>query len=152
MKQNILTLLKGMAMGAADVVPGVSGGTIAFITGIYDTLLESIRRINPSLFARFKQHGGRNVWQHINGTFLVCLICGILSSILLFAKAVSYALSEHPVIIWSFFFGLIIASAIHMIKQIKTWKLPQVMTLIIGGFLAYIVTIASPITLQFNLF
>ncbi|MGL4826098.1 MAG: DUF368 domain-containing protein [Vibrionaceae bacterium] len=152
MKQNILTVLKGMAMGAADVVPGVSGGTIAFITGIYDTLLESIRRINPSLFSLFKQHGGRHVWQHINGSFLVCLITGILTSILLFAKAVSFALAEYPVIIWSFFFGLIVASAIHMIKQIDTWKWPQVSVAILGCVLAYVVTIASPITLEFNLF
>ncbi|WP_407333850.1 DUF368 domain-containing protein [Enterovibrio sp. 27052020O] len=151
MKQNILTFLKGMAMGAADVVPGVSGGTIAFITGIYDTLLESIRRVNPSIFSRWRKEGFTAVWTHVNGTFLCALLAGILTAILTLAKAVSYALTEHPVVIWSFFFGLIVASAIHMIKQVERWSMGEIVLAIAGAVFAYGITVANPISLEFNM-
>lgn len=91
----LLTYLKGLAMGAADVVPGVSGGTIAFITGIYDTLLESIRRINPSLWGIIRRDGIKAAFAHINGAFLLSLLAGILSSILSLAKLISYLLAHH---------------------------------------------------------
>lgn len=152
MKDKLLTFFKGMAMGAADVVPGVSGGTIAFITGIYDTLLESIRRINPSLFSIWKKGGFSAVWQHINASFLLVLITGILTAIVTLAKGVTYALDEHPIIIWSFFFGLIIASAIHMLQQVKQWKIGEISLAIGGAIFAYFITIATPISLEFNLF
>ncbi|WP_163390661.1 DUF368 domain-containing protein [Enterovibrio norvegicus] len=151
MKQNILTFFKGMAMGAADVVPGVSGGTIAFITGIYDTLLESIRRVNPSLLSKWRKEGFSAVWTHVNGTFLVSLLSGILTAILTLAKAVSYALTEHPVVIWAFFFGLIVASAIHMIKQVERWAMGEIALAIGGAIFAYGITVASPITLEFSM-
>ncbi|PMN94938.1 DUF368 domain-containing protein [Enterovibrio norvegicus] len=151
MKQNILTFFKGMAMGAADVVPGVSGGTIAFITGIYDTLLESIRRVNPSLFSKWRKEGFSAVWTHVNGTFLVSLLSGILTAILTLAKAVSYALTQHPVVIWAFFFGLIVASAIHMIKQVERWAIGEIALAIGGAIFAYGITVASPITLEFSM-
>ncbi|SFP40966.1 putative membrane protein [Enterovibrio norvegicus DSM 15893] len=138
-------------MGAADVVPGVSGGTIAFITGIYDTLLESIRRVNPSLFSKWRKEGFSAVWTHVNGTFLVSLLSGILTAILTLAKAVSYALTEHPVVIWAFFFGLIVASAIHMIKQVERWAMGEIALAIGGAIFAYGITVASPITLEFSM-
>ncbi len=152
MKNKIFLFLKGMAMGAADVVPGVSGGTIAFITGIYDTLLESIRRINPSTFQIWRQKGFAGAWAHINGSFLITLLAGIFTAIVTLAKGVTYALDNHPVIIWSFFFGLILASAIHMIKQVKTWRLLTYFAALIGAVLAYFITITNPINLEFNLF
>ncbi|WP_115660361.1 DUF368 domain-containing protein [Grimontia hollisae] len=151
MKHNILTFFKGMAMGAADVVPGVSGGTIAFITGIYDTLLESIRRVNPSIFPLWRNDGFTAVWKHINGTFLASLLTGILTAILTLAKAVSYALESHPIIIWSFFFGLIIASAIHMIKQVERWSVAEITMAIAGAVFAYGITVASPVSMEFNM-
>ncbi len=138
-------------MGAADVVPGVSGGTIAFITGIYDTLLESIRRVNPSLFSKWRKEGFAAVWTHVNGTFLCSLLAGILTAILTLAKAVSYALTEHPVIIWAFFFGLIVASAIHMIKQVERWAIGEIALAIGGTVFAYGITVANPITLEFSM-
>lgn len=152
MKQHVLTFLKGMAMGAADVVPGVSGGTIAFITGIYDTLLESIRRINPSLFSLWKNDGACAVWQHINGSFLAALIAGIFTAIITLAKAVTYALDEHPIVIWSFFFGLILASAIHMMRQVTHWSWKTILAAIAGAVFAYVITILNPVTLEFNHF
>ena len=152
MKEHILTFLKGLSMGAADVVPGVSGGTIAFITGIYDDLLESIRRINPSLFVLFRRDGLSGVWEHINGTFLLALLSGILTAILTLAKVVSYALTEHPVIIWSFFFGLIIASALYMVKQVEQWNKMEIFMTILGIAFAYGITVSNPIHLEFNMF
>ncbi len=122
MKFDISTYFKGMAMGAADVVPGVSGGTIAFITGIYETLLESIRRCNPMLIKHVKEHGLVSAWKHINGTFLVTLLAGILTSIVLFAGAITWLLKNQPIAIWSFFFGLIMTSIMHLVKQLDGWK------------------------------
>ncbi|WP_097357330.1 DUF368 domain-containing protein [Candidatus Enterovibrio escicola] len=151
MKQNILIFFKGMAMGAADVVPGVSGGTIAFIMGIYDPLLESIRRINPSLISKWNKEGIYVVWTHINGTFLCSLLAGILTAILTLAKVVSYALTEHPIVIWSFFFGLVIASTILMIKQVRNWSIIEILLVVTGAVFAYVITVANPITLEFTL-
>ena len=103
-------------MGAADVVPGVSGGTIAFITGILDTLLDSIRRINPSLIKVVREQGIKGAFNHINGPFLVCVFGGILTSIFSLSKLISYLLLNHPIPVWSFFFGLILISVVHMLK------------------------------------
>lgn len=145
---NIQTFLKGIAMGAADIVPGVSGGTIAFITGIYDTLLESIRRINPRLFIIIKQQGIKHAFNHINGTFLILLLSGILTSILTFARLISWMLDKHPIPLWSFFFGLIIVSVVHMLKQIEQWQLTRFISLAFGVFFAYGITVLHPIDME----
>lgn len=142
------TFLKGMAMGAADVVPGVSGGTIAFITGIYDTLLDSIRRINPSLILQLKQQGLKHTFNHINGVFLISLLLGILTSIFTFAQLIIWLLEHHPIPIWSFFFGLIIASVVHMLKQIQQWKISTFVFLVAGIAFAYAITVLHPINMQ----
>jgi len=142
------TFLKGMAMGAADVVPGVSGGTIAFITGIYDTLLNSIRRINPSLIAMIRQKGIKATFNHINGVFLITLLTGILTSIFTLAQLITWLLSNHPIPLWSFFFGLIIASVIHMLKQVKKWKITPLISLLCGVIFAYAITVLHPINME----
>ena len=97
----------GLAMGAADVVPGVSGGTIAFIGGIYDELLKSIRSITFNLFSLWKEQGLSAVFQHINASFLLTLGLGILTSIFSLAKLVTHLLETQAVLLWSFFFGLV---------------------------------------------
>lgn len=145
---KIFTFLKGMAMGAADVVPGVSGGTIAFITGIYDTLLESIRRINPSLVRVIKQQGIKGAFEHINGTFLVLLFSGILTSIFTLARVITWMLHTHPIPLWSFFFGLIIVSVIHMLKQVEQWKITRLIGLTAGAVFAYGITVLHPLTME----
>jgi len=145
---NLHTFLKGLAMGAADIVPGISGGTIAFITGIYDTLLESIRRVNPSLFSIIKQHGMKHAFHHINGTFLILLFSGILTSIFTFAQLITWMLDNHPIPLWSFFFGLIIVSVIHMLKQVKQWQLTRVISLTLGVLFAYGITVLHPINME----
>ncbi|MEX1667661.1 DUF368 domain-containing protein [Zhongshania guokunii] len=110
--------LRGMAMGAADLVPGVSGGTIAFITGIYDELIESLKSCNlESLVLLFKS-GPVAFWQYINGSFLISLMLGIVTSVLSLARVISFALDEYPVPLAALFFGLILASALIVYRQI----------------------------------
>lgn len=144
----LITFLKGVAMGAADVVPGVSGGTIAFITGIYDTLLESIRRINPSLVSIIKKDGFKAAFQHINGIFLVVLFSGILFSIATLAKLISWLLEHHPIPLWSFFFGLILVSVFHMLKQVQTKSISRFIFLLFGVGFAYAITVLHPLELE----
>ncbi|OOE44894.1 DUF368 domain-containing protein [Salinivibrio kushneri] len=149
-KNLVSTYLKGMAMGASDVVPGVSGGTIAFITGIYTQLLESIRRITPRLFTLWRKEGFKAVWHHINGTFLCVLLAGILTSIASLAKGISWMLTHHPIPLWSFFFGLIIASALHIAKQLPAPRISPktVLAALLGIGFAYWITIANPLQLS----
>ncbi|EEX94678.1 hypothetical protein VIOR3934_20926 [Vibrio orientalis CIP 102891 = ATCC 33934] len=144
----LTTFLKGMAMGAADVVPGVSGGTIAFITGIYDTLLESIRRINPSVLGIWKREGFKAAFQHINGLFLIALFGGVLTSIATLAKLISWLLVTHPIPLWSFFFGLILVSVFHMLKQIEQRSLSRFVLLLLGVAFAYSITVLNPLQLE----
>ncbi|WP_099610935.1 DUF368 domain-containing protein [Vibrio fujianensis] len=144
----ISTFFKGIAMGAADVVPGVSGGTIAFITGIYDTLLESIRRINPSLILYWKQRGIQATFQHINGGFLLALFGGIFTSIISLAKFISWLLATHPIPTWAFFFGLILISVWHMLQQVHQRCLSRWCAIGIGVLLAYTITVLKPIDME----
>ncbi|MBD1557072.1 DUF368 domain-containing protein [Vibrio sp. S9_S30] len=142
---NLLkTFFKGIAMGAADVVPGVSGGTIAFITGIYDTLLESIRRVNPSIIGIWKREGFKAAFDHINGLFLITLFGGIILSILTLAKLISWLLVEHPIPLWSFFFGLILISVVHVMKQVEKKNAVTALFLLLGVGFAYSITVVSP--------
>ena len=135
-------------MGAADVVPGVSGGTIAFITGIYDTLLESIRRINPSIFRLWKAQGFKAVFQHINGFFLIALFGGVLTSIATLAKLITWMLANHPIPIWSFFFGLILVSVYHILRQVERKDVPRFALLLFGIVFAYSITVLKPLHLE----
>lgn len=144
-KQRALAVyLRGIAMGAADVVPGVSGGTVAFITGIYEELLNSIKSINPQALKVLSQQGLKAAWQHINGNFLLVLALGIFTSILSLARIISYYLENHPLLVWSFFFGLIAASSWHMAKQMKQWNLSLVVALLAGGAIAYVIGELKP--------
>ncbi len=126
-----------MAMGAADVVPGVSGGTVAFISGIYEELLESIKSVDAEAFSLLFHLKLKSFYNKINGGFLLVLLAGILTAIVTLAKLVLYLLENHPVIIWSFFFGLIVASAILVARQVKHWGWPAVVALLAGTLLAY---------------
>jgi len=131
-------------MGAADVVPGVSGGTIAFISGIYEELLNSISSFNFSLINVFKNEGFKSVWIKVNGNFLVSLFVGILISVLSLAKLIESMLENHPIVIWSFFFGLVLASIIYIGKQITKWTKGSFLCLILGAILAFYITTLNP--------
>ncbi|MFT6926475.1 MAG: putative membrane protein [Psychromonas sp.] len=136
MKHFFGIFLRGLAMGAADVVPGVSGGTIAFITGIYSELLHSLSSFNLQFIKTLKNQGIKAAWLHINGNFLVSLGLGIIVSILSLARLVTYLLDAHPLLVWSFFFGLILASSIFVLRQIQGWTVVGFILLITGIVLA----------------
>ena len=144
LKEYVVISLKGMAMGAADVVPGVSGGTIAFISGIYEELLNSISSFNFSLINVFKNEGFKSVWIKVNGNFLVSLFVGILISVLSLAKLIESMLENQPIVIWSFFFGLVLASIIYIGKQITKWTKGSFLCLILGAILAFYITTLNP--------
>lgn len=144
-KDYVVVTLKGMAMGAADVVPGVSGGTIAFISGIYEELLGSISNINFSLITTFKKEGFQATWKKLNGNFLLALFLGIFISILSLAKVISWLLENEPVLLWSFFFGLVLASIIYVGKQIQKWNFLSIFLMILAAFVAYYVTTLDPL-------
>ncbi|HZW63214.1 MAG TPA: DUF368 domain-containing protein [Flavobacteriaceae bacterium] len=132
--------LKGIAMGAADAVPGVSGGTIAFISGIYEELITTLGNVNFSLFNTLKNKGIAAFWKQLNGSFLTALLTGIVISFVSFMRLAKYLIEYHPVLIWSFFFGLILASIFFVAKQITAWNLTTVLALILGALLAYYIT------------
>lgn len=142
----LIITLKGIAMGAADVVPGVSGGTIAFISGIYQELIDSINGINLSLLKTLKKEGIKATWKQANASFLVALLIGIGISILTFSKIITHLLETQPIMVWSFFFGLIIASVLLIWKQITSLKPVSILALIIGIILAYFITIIKPVS------
>lgn len=134
---HVFVVLKGMAMGAADIVPGVSGGTIAFITGIYEELINSINNCDLSALRKLFKEGFGAFWKHINGTFLVTLILGVGISLVSLANVISYLLEAHPVLIWSFFFGLIIASVWLVGKSITKWSPGAALALVVGIAVAF---------------
>lgn len=132
--------LKGVAMGAADAVPGVSGGTIAFISGIYEELISTISNVNISLFKTLFSKGFKAFWKQVNGNFLTALLLGIVVSFVSFMRLAKYLLEHHPVLIWSFFFGLIVASIYFVGKQISKWNIAVIIALIVGACIAFYIT------------
>ncbi len=136
----LIIALKGVAMGAADAVPGVSGGTIAFISGIYEELIATISNINFKLIKTLFQEGIVAFWKAANANFVVALFSGILISFISFMKLAKYLLEYHPILIWSFFFGLIIASIYFVGKQITKWNLSTCIALGIGTLSAYFIS------------
>jgi putative membrane protein len=143
-KDYSLLALKGLAMGAADVIPGVSGGTIAFITGIYDELLKSIKSIDLDAFKLLTKFQINAFWQHINGTFLITLLSGIAVSVISLAKLMNFLLLNHPILVWSFFFGLIIISALIVARDIKERSWKAVLSGILGVIIAYAISELTP--------
>ena len=144
-KDYMVIMLKGIAMGAADVVPGVSGGTIAFISGIYEELLGTISNINLKLLKTLKGEGLKAAWKQANGNFLAALLTGVFISIVSLAKVLSWLLTNHPILVWSFFFGLVLASVIYIAKQVTQWNILSVGLLIIGAIVAYYITTLNPL-------
>ncbi len=143
-KEYIQIALKGCAMGAADVVPGVSGGTIAFISGIYEELIGSIKSVDLEAIKLLLRFQFKELWQKVNGNFLSAVLCGIVLSVLSLAKVMTYLLENHPIMIWSFFFGLIIASSMLIFKEIKNFNLLSAASIVVGAVVAYFITVLSP--------
>lgn len=145
-KDQLLLFLKGMGMGSADVVPGVSGGTIAFITGIYEELLRSIGSFDLKAVKLLFSFKIKELWKHINGAFLLPLLLGILVSIITLARIISHLLETQPIMIWSFFFGLVIISSISVAKEIKKWNWLTVLSGLVGIAVAFVITTVTPAT------
>lgn len=142
-KDYLFILLKGLCMGAADVVPGVSGGTIAFITGIYDELLDSLKRCTPAVLLMLKRDGIVKTWQYINGNFLLALFGGVLISLKTFAAIVLLAMASFPILVWAFFSGLVLASVYHLARTQRGWGLTEVVGLLLGvGFILAVANLA----------
>jgi putative membrane protein len=144
LKDYMVISLKGLAMGAADVVPGVSGGTIAFITGIYEELVTTISNIDFGLIKAWKTGGFLNMWNKLNGNFLLALLTGIAISIFSLMKLMSFLLDTYPILVWSFFFGLVLASVWYIGKQIPKWKLIHYVGFILATAVAYLITSLTP--------
>ncbi len=143
--EKIAVSLKGMAMGIAEIIPGVSGGTIALITGIYEQLIESIKSIlGPEVWTTWRKQGLAAAWEKASGLFLVFLLAGMVLGIVLGAFGVKYIEENYPVFLWSFFFGLILASALYVGRQVKNWSIKEIAALVIGALVAYAITILSP--------
>jgi putative membrane protein len=140
----LVLILKGMGMGAADVVPGVSGGTIAFITNIYEELINSIKSFNLKALKLFFSGKLNAFWKSVNGSFLVSILFGIGISIFSLARGLKYLLDHYPILVWAFFFGLIVASAIYVARSIKKWNAGAVIAGIAGIITAYFITVISP--------
>ena len=144
-KDYIFLVLKGIGMGAADVIPGVSGGTIAFITGIYEELIDSIKSIiAPESLKHLKNLSFLSYFKAINADFLIAVLGGIAISFLSLAKLMQYLLSNHPIFVWSFFFGLILASIWFVAKTVKKWNLPTYLFFALGVFIGFIITTLTP--------
>ncbi len=139
-KDYAVISLKGIAMGAADAVPGVSGGTIALISGIYEELIATISGVNLSLFTTLRKEGFGAFWKQLNGNFLVALFTGIFISFVTFMRLAKYLIENHPILIWSFFFGLIVASVYFVGKQIEKWDLAVIVAFVIGSAAAYYIS------------
>ena len=147
MKKTLLLYTKGMAMGAVDVVPGFSGGTVALITGIYDKLLASLAAIPQALMLLLR---GRVVaaWQACNATFLLVVMLGILSSILTLARVISYLMHEHPIPLWAFFFGLVLVSVYLVGREVTAWRTNRMISFVVGLAFALWITLAAPMQLS----
>ena len=142
--RSVVLALKGCAMGMADVVPGVSGGTIAFISGIYEELIDSIRSVDAMALRLLVRLRLGELWRHINGSFLLPVLLGIAVAIFSLARLMTYLLQHHPIEIWSFFFGLIIASALLVARQVGRWDWRSVLSFAVGAAAAWWITVATP--------
>lgn len=143
--KNGLIAVKGFAMGAANVIPGVSGGTIALLTGIFNELIEALNAVlSPSSWKLVLQGKFKEFWKNIHGTFLLCLAAGVLVSVFSLARVMEYVLAYHPIQTWAFFFGLIIVSAVYMLCDIKKWKAADCLWLGFGIILGAVICLLSP--------
>ncbi len=142
--KNIMVAVKGACMGAADVIPGVSGGTIAFIMGIYDEFVGSLASVNMEAVRLLFSGKFKEFWKHINGSFLLSLVIGIGCSVVLLAGLMQHLLANQPIQTWAFFFGLIVASSLFIIRGIKGWGLREGLFLVFGGILGVVICTLTP--------
>ena len=143
-KELLGVYVRGLAMGAADIVPGVSGGTIALIAGIYERLINALSSVGPNLWQVFRQEGGIKgliaVWRQVDATFLLFLLMGIATSLATLAGVIKHLLDNQPLMIWSFFFGLVIATVFLLLSEIKRWNIGRALLFLLGVASAVIIS------------
>jgi putative membrane protein len=122
LRDYLVLSIKGGFMGVADTVPGVSGGTVAFVTGIYEELIASLAQIGPARFVDFRQGGPLAAWQAINGNFLLAVFAGLIVALFSVAQLMSWLLDQHRILLWGFFFGLILASVPLVLARMRCWR------------------------------
>ena len=144
-KGIIILYMKGLVMGIADLIPGVSGGTIAFITGIYDDLLTAISKVNGSFFKKLFSKNFNEALEESSAKFLIILMSGIGTSIILFARLMHYLMEHHAIPTWSLFFGLILASITALSKNVKKIVGVNLFWIVLGGMFAYGVVSLVPV-------
>lgn len=149
-QHKLLLFLRGVVMGAVDLVPGISAGTIAFVTGIYEELIESIKSFNLDALTILKNHGFSAAWRHVNGEFLLILTSGILFSLFTLAGVMSYFLEAFPLPLWSFFIGLIVASVIYLLRQHPPKRFLELLLLAVGIILAYGLSVSTAGSMEGN--
>ena len=142
-KKYLLLYVKGLGVGVADSVPGISGGTIAFITGIYEELINSLRSFTPKNLKLFFTFKLKAFWKAVNGNFLLLVALGIFTGLFSLAKIVLDMLDAYPVATWSFFFGLIVISTIMVLRNIREFTMPVFISFGIGAVVAYLITVLS---------
>ncbi|MEQ8623700.1 MAG: DUF368 domain-containing protein [Vicingaceae bacterium] len=142
-REYFLIALKGIAMGAADIVPGVSGGTIALIAGIYEEFIDALKSFS-SVLGVLRKQGLVAAWKHVNGNFLIALFSGIAISLISLVQVIKFALVEHPILLWAFFFGLVLASCYYVGKRVDNWNWSSLLAIILGTIAIYMVTSIGP--------
>ncbi|MGB3665721.1 MAG: DUF368 domain-containing protein [Bermanella sp.] len=142
------TFLKGMAMGAADIVPGVSGGTIALLTGIYERLIGAIKSVGLDTLVTLKDKGIKAAWQEIDGNFLLSILAGAATSIILLSKILHYLIETQPIMLWSFFFGLVLASVVYVMRQVTKWNALRLSWLALGTVVAALISLSPAAVLE----
>ena len=149
---QLALILKGMAMGIAEAIPGVSGGTIAFITGIYERLLDAIGGLlGPKVIGAFRRDGWAAAWAAADGSFIVQLGGGMVVGLGLAVIGITELLEAYPPVVWAFFFGLIISSAVYVAKQVDRWNTLTIILLIVGMVSAFVLTTINPMSGSTNL-
>lgn len=148
---SIGIFLRGLLMGAADIVPGVSGGTVAFITGIYDRLLGSIKAVDIAFFRRVLRGDIAGAWQQVDGGFLLALVAGIATSVVSLARVISWLLEAYPVPLWAAFFGLILASALLLMREVENWNAKRVASFLLGAGIAVMIAVSPVLNLDAGL-
>lgn len=133
-------------MGAADIVPGVSGGTIALIAGFYEELIETIDGLDFNIFKKWRKNGFLTTWREYNLSFLLALGLGIITSILLLAKVIETLLDTHPILVWAFFFGLVLASIVYIIKQLDKWNAATVLSIVVASIISFGISTLNPLS------
>lgn len=149
---RILLLLKGFLMGAVELIPGVSAGTIVFVTGIYTELLDSIKSINLQALKVWHKEGTAAFWKAINGNFLITLLLGMALAIISLSRLIQFILQHYPVLCWSFFFGLIIAASWYVAKDIPRWNWSRVLLLLLGAGIMLALFTSTPAAISITPF